>query len=140
METLTKPKDSSGHKTPSPCQVFFAPLLLQNFHQMSPASVSSEGLHENSLCFMLGIQLGSPFCIPQTLMDKLNGAVKAHGKTEVARILAEVPICRCCEGLVALRIRVHVLLLCLNFETVEIVKTCENTSTRKTWLNVSPCP
>ena len=66
--------------------------------QMSPASVSSVGLHEISFCFMLAIQLGSPFCIPQTLMDKLNGAVKAHGKTEVARILAEVPLCRCCEG------------------------------------------
>lgn len=24
-------------------------------------------------------------------MDKLNGAVRSHGKTEVARILAEVP-------------------------------------------------
>ena len=82
---------------------------------------------------MLAIQLGSLLCIAQTLMDKLNGAVKAHGKTEVARILAEVPICRCCAGLVvALCIRVHVLLLCRDFMTVKTI--------RKTWLNVSHCP
>ena len=37
--------------------------------------------------------LNSPGATPafQALMDKLNGAVRSHGKTEVARILAEVP-------------------------------------------------
>ncbi|CAK9017852.1 unnamed protein product [Durusdinium trenchii] len=64
--------------------------MLEAKGQIQVTDFSSEDSSEPQMKLICDNQL-PPGATPafKTLMDKLNGAVKSHGKTEVARILAE---------------------------------------------------